>query len=232
MSDMNDAAQSSLNREPEPELMDIQAEADAYAQADFSEVNEAFVQRLLELAGDRPTASCIDLGCGPADIPIRLAKGRPGWRIVAVDASAPMLEAARETARAEGVADRIDFVRADACSPGLADDLDVVMSNSILHHVADPALFWRRVAELAAGGALVFLRDLFRPPDLDELQRLVVEHSGKESPLCREEFRRSLLAAYTPEEIRAQLAAAGLEGLAVAAVTDRHVDVWGRPRST
>jgi 2-polyprenyl-3-methyl-5-hydroxy-6-metoxy-1,4-benzoquinol methylase len=225
---MNDAPESSLSRQGEPELMDIQAEADAYAQADFSEVNQAFVDRLLELAGDLHRARCVDLGCGPADIPIRVAKRRAGWRIAAVDASAPMLALARQAAVAAGVDDRIDFVQTDACSYETPGGFDVVMSNSILHHVADPGQLWRRIAELAGPGALIFLRDLFRPADREQLQRLVAEHSGAESALLQEEFRRSLVASYTPGEIRAQLASARLEALEVATVSDRHVDVWGR----
>ena len=62
-----------LRRQNEPELMDDKAEAEAYARADFAEVNDAFVDRLLELAGPRETAAAVDLGTGPADIPIPMA---------------------------------------------------------------------------------------------------------------------------------------------------------------
>ena len=57
---------------------------------------------------------------------------------------------------------------------------------------------------------------------------LVAEHAGDESALLQEEFYRSLLAAYRPDEVRAQLAEAGLANLEVAAVSDRHLDVWGQ----
>lgn len=41
---------AAMHRQPEPELMDLAHEAEAYAAADFSDVNAAFVDRLLSLA--------------------------------------------------------------------------------------------------------------------------------------------------------------------------------------
>ena len=46
--------------------------------------------------------------------------------------------------------------------------------------------------------------------------------------VLRQDFRNSLIAAYRPDEVRAQLAAAGLAHLAVEQVTDRHLLVTGR----
>ena len=218
---------SALPRTPEPELMDLADEAKAYAAADFSSENAAFVARLCELA-PCDSALCVDLGCGPADIPIRTARARPGWRITAVDAAEAMLEIARADIAAAHLTGRVETLLADACRTGLpAGGFDVVMSNSILHHVADPEAFWREVRRLARPGAQVFVRDLFRPASAEAARAIVAAYAGDESPLLQEEFYRSLLAAYTPDEIRDQLAAADLP-LDVAAITDRHVDVWGR----
>ena len=46
--------------------------------------------------------------------------------------------------------------------------------------------------------------------------------------MLKRDFHQSLLAAYTPDEVRAQLATAGLDQLKVEAVSDRHLIVWGR----
>ena len=85
-----------IPRRGEPEVMDDLAEAQAYAAADFADVNEAFVARLLELAGPPAKARAVDLGTGPGDIPIRLVRARPGWHVTAVDASLAMLNLARQ----------------------------------------------------------------------------------------------------------------------------------------
>jgi len=58
-------ATMNFNRQAEPELMDLPEEAEAYARADFSAVNQAFVERVLELAGERVAAIVVDLGTGP-----------------------------------------------------------------------------------------------------------------------------------------------------------------------
>jgi SAM-dependent methyltransferase len=221
---------SQIPRQPEPQVMDVQDEADAYALADFSQVNEAFVQRLEDLAGHLEDALCVDLGCGPADIPIRLALRRPTWRIIAMDASEPMLQWARQGAREAGVLNRLELRCADACTYQPGEDCDVVFSNSILHHVDDPIAFWRQLARWGRKDAVILVRDLFRPPSCREAQEIVRREASGESDLLQQEFYRSLLAAYTPAEIRSQLDEAGLRHLNVCTVTDRHVDVWGSLR--
>jgi len=216
-------------RQPEPEFIDLPEEAAAYAHADFAEVNQAFVDRLIEQAGDLPSARCIDLGTGPADIPIRLLKQRPGWRVTAIDASPPMLGFARHAVEQAGLGGAIQLLQADAKDTGLpARSFDVILSNSILHHVNDTLRFWREVSRLGADGATVFLRDLMRPPTLADAKEIVRRHAGNESPLLQKEFTRSLMAAYTPEEVRRQLISAGLKQLRVEVVTDRHLDIFGQ----
>jgi hypothetical protein len=62
----------------EPELMDTEEQALAYAQADFTESNTLFMRLLDE---QRPAnwigARALDLGCGPADIVIRFLRRYP-----------------------------------------------------------------------------------------------------------------------------------------------------------
>jgi len=208
--------------------MDLPDEVDAYARADFAAVNQRFVDRLIELTAGRDTARAADLGTGPGDIPIRAAKARPDWIISAVDASAPMLNVARAAIAAAGLAKNITLVLADAKETNLPKaNFDIVFSNSILHHVADPISFWREVKRIAKPGALILIRDLFRPESDSLAKKLVAENAGGESLLLQEEFYRSLLAAYTPAEVREQLLQAGLPGLVVETVSDRHMDIHG-----
>lgn len=217
-----------MPRRLEPELMDLPEEADAYAQADFRAVNQAFVDRLLELAGDTVELRAIDLGTGPGDIPILLAQARPGWKIVAADASPAMLALARKNVAAAGLAS-IELVELDAKSSGLADNsFDVIFSNSLLHHLPEPDAFWSEIRRIGKPGALVFIRDLMRPASEAAARELVDQHAGSESKLLQEEFYRSLLAAFTPAEVRDQLAGKGLTELEVVTVTDRHLDIFGR----
>jgi len=215
------------HRQPEPDLMDLAQEAVAYAQADFSAVNQAFVDRLLELHSP-PHARVIDLGCGPADIPIRLHCQRPAWQITAVDGSLAMLQLAAAAMAHSPAAQAIGLLECDACATPLPDhSFDVVISNSLLHHVTEPLQMWREIARLAASGGFVFVRDLFRPATLAQAEQIVKTYAGNESQLLQDEFHRSLLAAYTLEEVKAQLRQAGLSGLRVTQASDRHLDITG-----
>src|SRR4051812_6442280 len=91
-----------MNRLPEPEYIDDPDEAAAYAEADFSEVNAAFVARLMRLAESFQSADAdteaIDLGTGPGDIAIRVARSQPRWKVVGIDAAEARLAIARKSA--------------------------------------------------------------------------------------------------------------------------------------
>jgi ubiquinone/menaquinone biosynthesis C-methylase UbiE len=226
-----------MDRKAEAEVMNQPAEVDAYVRGDFAAVNQAFAERLVELAGPRESAKCIDLGTGPADIPIRVARLRPLWTITAVDASAPMLEAAARAVRAAKLEHAVELVLADAKDTKLpAASFDIVFSNSILHHVSSSGAFWKEVRRLAKPHALLFIRDLARP-ESDRAARAIVEkHAGAESALLQQEFYNSLLSAYTVAEVEAQLkvcsagvspASPSFSGLSVKMNSDRHLDVFG-----
>lgn len=213
-----------MKRRPEPEVMDLPEEARAYAQADFADVNAAFVECLTELTVGIDSAHALDLGTGPADIAFRVASVRPDWRIVAVDASYAMLKLAQPVNQ-----HNLHLVQADAKALPFKDRcFDVIFSNSILHHITDTGRFWLQVRRVATPGAFVFLRDLARPENESAARAVVEQYSGGESELLKEEFFRSLLAAYTPQEVRPQLASAGLVRLEVKMSSDRHLDIVGR----
>ena len=168
----------------------------------------------------------LDLGCGPADVTTRLARALPTARITAVDGSAAMLAHGRARVKAAGLADRVRIEERLLPDPELdARTFDVVVSSSVLHHLADPATLWTTVARCAAPGAVVYVADLRRPPDRATLDALVAVTEGEPKVLV-DDFRNSLLASYRPDEVRAQVAAAGLE-LTVEPLGERHLLAWG-----
>jgi len=215
-----------MERLPERELMDDEQQSIAYAQADFSASNQFFVDRLV---ASFPAALrvAVDIGCGPGDVVIRLARAMPGLRIVAVDGSGPMIALARAAVRAAGLDERITLL--EASLPGLPIDRhasDAVLSKDLLHHLPDPGVLWNEIIRLGTPGAAVFVMDLVRPSDQDEARRIVNAVSGDEDPILREDFYNSLCAAFTVDEVRAQVAAAAL-ALRVEQVSDRHMLVTG-----
>lgn len=210
--------------------MDLQAEVDAYAQANFSDVNQRFVDHVLANAPADKPLRVLDVGCGPADIPIMIALARPHWKITAVDASSPMLQVAAKKAAHE-LARNIQFRLVDAKHlPADLGEFDLIISNSLLHHLPEVKEFWRGIKKHAATGAILVLRDLARPGSELDARLIVNSYAATESELLQQEFYRSLLAAFTVEEVRKQLDEAGLRNLQVQMVSDRHLDVTGTIR--
>jgi ubiquinone/menaquinone biosynthesis C-methylase UbiE len=208
--------------------MDDADEAEAYEAGDFRDVNLAFARRAVRLCSGR-RGRALDLGTGPAEIPVLFCGLAPGWRMTAVDASPAMLRLARRKVGESGLDRRIRVVRGDAKDlRGLHRRFDAVLSNSLLHHLRDPLPFWREVRRLCRPGGVVLVQDLRRPQSRAAARELVRRHAAGDSPLLKQLFYQSLLAAYTPAEVREQLRAAGLD-LAVRATTDRHLVVAGRP---
>ena len=219
-----------MQRIPEPELMDEFEQARAYAEADFSEPNERFVALFAARFPELSTGSILDLGCGPGDIALRLARRNPALSVHGLDGSSPMLAFGAARLRDEPeLATRVRFVQ--GILPGATlplDAYDAVVSNSLLHHLHDPMVLWRAVLGHGAPGAAVLLMDLFRPGSTKAARRIVAAYASGEPGVLQQDFFNSLCAAFTPDEVRAQLAACGLHALEVSTVSDRHMIVAGR----
>ncbi len=216
-----------MKRVLEPELMDDAAQARAYAKADFAEENQGFVDRFREYFPDWAGGHIVDLGCGPADIPIRLLRSFPGARVTAVDASRPMLDLAAEAIAGAGLADRITLRCERFQSLTLSEQADALLSNSLLHHVPNPLQFWFHLKQWAKPGACVLVMDLLRPDSPEAAQALVDQYAGDEDPILKRDFYNSLLAAFTEDEVAAQLAEMNLSRLLIDVPDDRHWVVGG-----
>jgi ubiquinone/menaquinone biosynthesis C-methylase UbiE len=215
-----------MDRVLEPEIMDGEAEAAAYARADFSDSNQAYVRDVVS-SFPAHLGQVVDLGCGPGDIAIRLSKAAGTTRITAVDGSPAMLALARKALRSAGHAVRVKFMEGRLPGVALADGhFDLVLSKDMLHHLPDPQVLWSEVKRLGRPGAAVCVMDLSRPESPAAAHEIVERVSGGEHPLLKTDFHNSLCAAFTADEVRAQLAAAGL-ALTVSQLTERHLCVKG-----
>lgn len=209
--------------------MDDPLQALAYARADFAQVNQGFVDRFRAAFPELMDGWFLDLGCGPCDIPIRLVRALPGCRVVAVDASRPMLNLAREALQKARLMGSVTLLCARLPWLGLRPGyFDAVLSNSLLHHLPEPWAFWETVKQQARPGAALLVMDLARPESEDRARAIVAAHAGSEDPVLQRDFLRSLLASFTPEEVTGQLRHAGLARLQARMVSDRHWAVVGR----
>jgi len=218
-----------MERILEPELMDDEEQSLAYAEADFGTSNQLFVDSLVR---DFPNhlGAVVDIGCGPADVVIRLAKAAPRARISALDGSAPMLALARTAVEAAGVGDRLTLLHTRIPGPPPASQsFDAVLSKDLLHHLPDPMVLWREVQRVGRPGAAIYVMDLVRPDSEETARAMVKEGAGSEHPILQQDFYNSLLAAFTPDEVRRQVRDAGLD-LMVSPIGVRHMLIKGTLR--
>ncbi len=213
-----------MERQPEPELMEDAAQARAYAEADFEEAHARFIalfkERFSAWTGE---GEALDLGCGPADITVRFARAYPRCRVQGVDGAEAMLVHGRERIAREGLGGRIQLVQGYLPRAVLPRSrYEALISNSLLHHLAEPVVLWNAIKRHAMPGAPIFVMDLLRPADRNAALALVEEYAANEPTVLRHDFYHSLLAAYTIEEVVRQLALANLLELDVAQVSDRH----------
>ncbi len=221
-----------MKRIPEPELMDETSQARAYAEADFSEPNQLFLELFAEHFPDFNGRTAVDLGCGPADIAIDFALRFPDTKVIGVDGAQAMLKFGHSRIEKTGLASQVElkclYLAPETVNqilpPGTAD---AVISNSLLHHLATPEALWQAINKLGHAGTKVLVMDLFRPASTEAAAAIVSEYAASEPDILRTDFYNSLLAAYTVDEVRRQLGAAGLVNLEVKEVSDRHLLVSG-----
>lgn len=161
---------------------------------------------------------CVGAGTG-AEL-VAFAQRFPGWRFVAVDPSAPMLEICRRRASAEGFADRCEFHAGYVQDLPATEAFHAATALLVSQFITDPVArtdFYRAIAERLRPGGHLVTADLCRPTNdtakeaLLEVWKQMMRFTG-----ATEEQVANLLVAYardvaiiTPADLTALLTAAG-----------------------
>jgi len=142
-----------------------------------SEVLSAYlddVMGLIHAAADGPVRRIVDLGSGTGTGAFALLRHFDGAEVIAVDASATMLDRVRAKAVDQGLQDAIRTVRADLDDSWPALGLvDLVWAAASLHHMADPDRVLADVFATIRPGGLFVVAELdsfprFLPDDLGD----------------------------------------------------------------
>jgi ubiquinone/menaquinone biosynthesis C-methylase UbiE len=221
-----------LPRVLEPEAMDTPEEARDYDAMDHATVNARFVADFRAAHGPCRGGELLDVGTGPARIAIALCQADPAARVRALDLAEAMLALARRNVAEAGLTGRIACVRGDAKALASPDgSFEAVISNTIIHHIPDPAAALREMGRLVAPGGTLFVRDLARPASNAEVASLVAAYAGTESPAAQALFEASLRAALTVDELRTIAGSLGMDSAYVGMTSDRHWTwIWKRPK--
>ncbi len=218
-----------MKRIIEAELMNDEAQARSYAEADFEDPH----RRVLELFDERfkgreLRGNVLDLGCGPGDVTFRFAARFPEARILAIDGAVEMIRLAWKRKARERYGENITFEVGRI--PGAAIPqitYDAIISSSFLHHLHEPHGLWQTITRHAGAGTIIFVIDLLRPETTEAARGFVEAYCGEEPEILKIDFYNSLLAAFSIDEVRRQLEEARLQGLTVEQVSDRHQIIYG-----
>lgn len=213
-----------MNRIVEQEVMDTAEAAEAYDAMAHGEVDNAFVERVLALGAK--DGHFLDVGTGPAQIPILLAQRCPDIRITAIDLSEEMLNIAKRHVAAAELAAQITLEHVDAKALPYPDNtFDGLISNSIVHHIHDSLRALQEMSRVVKPGGVVLIRDLVRPETPEEAQAFVDKYAAEDTPYQQKLYYDSFLAAFTIAEVNEMLEEMDLPRAVVVQSTDRHWSV-------
>ena len=178
-------------------------------------------------------ARVADVGCGHGHSTVLLAAAFERSRFVGFDTHDASLEAARAHAEEAGVAERVDFRRADAASfPG--SDYDLVCFFDCLHDLGDPVGAARRAREaLADDGTLMVVEPFAGDAVTDNHGPVARAYYAGSTVLClphsrSEEVGLALGAQAGPARLAAVLRDAGFRSIRTAHETPFNIVLEAR----
>jgi 2-polyprenyl-3-methyl-5-hydroxy-6-metoxy-1,4-benzoquinol methylase len=160
-----------------------------------------------------PGEHVLDVGCGKGELAYDLAT-RAGAYVTAIDVNTTSLAFARARFRSE----RLELLEADACSWTPPRAYEVVILSNVLEHIADRVALLRRLVASARPA-----RVLVRAPLL-ERDWLVGLRRDLGLPYFSDPTHET---EYSPEQLEAELRAAGLE---LAELHQRWGELWAVAR--
>ncbi|MDQ6615417.1 MAG: methyltransferase domain-containing protein [Actinomycetota bacterium] len=157
-----------------------------------------------------PGETVVDLGCGGGiDVILAAIRVGPTGKVIGIDFTAEMIEAARATVATAGLADRVELRVADLAATGLSDlCADVVISNCVINLCPDKTAAYREAFRLLRPGGRLAISDVLVH------QPLLAEVTAR----LREDWSGCVGGALPTAEYRAVLAEVGFHVIEV----DRH----------
>lgn len=142
-----------------------------------SEPQQAWATDVLaRLEGLAPDATVLDVGCGTGRVTEQLLALVPRGRVLALDASADMVELAR--GRLGG---RAHVWCQDALELDLEDPVDAIFSTATLHWVSDHDRLWVRLARALRPGGLLEIQ-CGGEGNIDGVREVIDAVARKEAP--------------------------------------------------
>ncbi|SAK61840.1 trans-aconitate 2-methyltransferase [Caballeronia temeraria] len=172
----------------------------------FEEERTRPVRDLLNATNAAAAHTAVDLGCGPGNSTETLTAHAPHARVIGIDNSSDMIDAARKRLA------QVEFALADISAWRADGPFDLILANAALQWVPDhETLFPSLVSKLSDGGQLA----VQMPDNLDEPAHRLMREAAADGP-----WRDKLKGAERTTRFRADWYYAMLKPLCA------RVDVW------
>jgi len=186
-------------------------------------VHAGFAETVINLSPS--FGSFLEIGTGSGRDAILVAKNTLNVRLTAVDLSDAMLKLAASNACTERVEHKIDFIKADAKGlPFSEGTFDAVFSHNMLHHLAQPEMMLSEIKRVVKSDGAIVIRDLIRYSEFANavcVNILGVNYSKN----MKEEYRKSLLAAFSKQEWLGLMDTVDMSGLRLTQQFMTHVSI-------
>jgi 2-polyprenyl-3-methyl-5-hydroxy-6-metoxy-1,4-benzoquinol methylase len=186
----------------EQEVMTDPIKCLAYSSFDKSPLINLFVTELKEKFPDINNSLICDIGSGSGDYYETLCQEFNNATFVGYEASEEMLSLANKKVSNSKVSFEKKFIPTDSLP---LEKYDGVISTMFLHQLPDPNTFWSVLKQTAKPGAFFMVMDLLREEDELVCNSIVNSYVLPEQSVFAVEFKNSLKAAFTVDELEQQL---------------------------